>query len=118
MFPMAVAWRVDELAKRKGWNARELASRAGVDVKTARNILTGHATRVDLETIGRLADALGVPPGALWRRVQPRPRRGAWAKTAGVAGHATKEEMDRILRGDDSNDVLANSGLERATRNL
>ena len=63
---MAVAWRVDELATRKGWNARELASRAGVDVKTARNILTGQATRVDLETIGRLADALGVRPGALF----------------------------------------------------
>jgi DNA-binding Xre family transcriptional regulator len=115
---MAVAWRVDELAKRKGWNARELASRAGVDVKTARKILTGQATRVDLETIGRLADALGVPPGALWRRVMQRPTRGAWAKTAGVAGHATKEEMDRILRGDDSYDLSANPGLERATRDL
>jgi len=39
-------------------------------------------------------------------------------KTAGVAGHATKEEMDRILRGDDSYDVSANPGLERATRDL
>lgn len=115
---MAVAWRVDELAKRKGWNARELASRAGVDVKTARKILTGQATRVDLETIGRLADALGVPPGALWRRVTQRPIRGAWTKTAGAAGHATKAEMDRIMRGDDSYDVSANPGLERATRDL
>ena len=57
--PMAVKWRVDELAERKGWKARRLAEKAGVDIKTARNILTGHATRVDLETIGRLADALG-----------------------------------------------------------
>src|SRR5205823_4319328 len=66
--PMAVKWRVDELAERKGWNARRLAEKAGVDIKTARNILTGQATRVDLETIGRLRDALGVEPASLWRR--------------------------------------------------
>ena len=47
---MAVIWRVDELAERKGWNARRLAEKAGVDIKTARNILTGRATRVDLDT--------------------------------------------------------------------
>lgn len=115
---MAIAWRVDELAKRRGWNARELASRAGVDVKTARNILTGQATRVDLETIGKVADALGVPPGALWRRITARPLRGAWAKTAGAAGHANKEEMDRVLRGHDADDVSANPALERATQDL
>lgn len=113
---MAIAWRVDELANRRGWNARELASRAGVDIKTARNILTGRATRVDLETIARLADALDVPPGALWRRITAAPHRGAWAKTAGAAGQASKEEMKRILRGDDSDDIEGNPGLERAAR--
>src|SRR3984893_19208916 len=68
MFPMAVKWRVDELVERRGWSARELAERAGLDVKTVRAIMTGRATRVDLETIGRLADALGVSPGDLWRQ--------------------------------------------------
>ena len=63
---MAVAWRVDELAKRKAWNARRLADEAGVDIKTARNSLMGGATRADLETIGRIADALGVEPDPLW----------------------------------------------------
>ncbi|TMD89189.1 MAG: helix-turn-helix transcriptional regulator [Chloroflexi bacterium] len=110
---MAVKWRVDELAERKGWNARRLAEKAGVDVKTARNILTGQATRVDLETIGRLADALGVEPGQLWRR-SPASRKDRWAATAGAAGIASREEIDRILGGDW--DVDTDPGLERATR--
>src|SRR2546429_3860916 len=91
---MAVAWRVDELAERKGWNARRLAEKAGVDVKTARNILTGRATRVDLETIGRLADALGVEPGQLWRRSTGAPRKDRWAALAGVAGRTARGEID------------------------
>lgn len=111
---MAVKWRVDELAERKGWNARRLAEKAGVDIKTARNILTGRATRVDLETIGRLADALGVEPGSLWRRAGDMSVKDRWATLAGVAGKATKEEMASILGGDW--DESTDPGLERATR--
>jgi DNA-binding Xre family transcriptional regulator len=113
---MAVLWRVDELAERKGWNARRLAEKAGVDIKTARNILTGQATRVDLETIGKLADALGVEPGALWRRSGSGPHPDRWSALSGVAGRGTKEELDSILRGewDESTDP----GLERAARDL
>jgi DNA-binding Xre family transcriptional regulator len=110
---MPVKWRVNELAERKGWNARRLAEKAGVDIKTARNILTGQATRVDLETIGRLADALGVAPGQLWRRDQDS-RRDRWAATAGAAGIASKEEINRVLGG--YWDVDTDPGLERATR--
>jgi DNA-binding Xre family transcriptional regulator len=112
---MAVKWRVDELAERKGWNARRLAEKAGVDIKTARNILTGRATRVDLETIGRLADALGVEPGSLWRRAGTS-HKDRWAALAGVAGKATMEEIDSILRGDW--DETTDPGLERAARDL
>ncbi|MDQ6636384.1 MAG: helix-turn-helix transcriptional regulator [Candidatus Dormibacteraeota bacterium] len=112
---MEVKWRVDELVERKGWNARQLAAKARVDVKTARNIITGRATRVDLETIGRLADALGVEPGGLWRQAgQSRAER--WATVAGVAGEATKEEMDWVLGK--VIDDLPDTGLERATRDL
>lgn len=111
---MAVVWRVDELAERKGWNARRLAEHAGVDIKTARNILTGRATRVDLETIGRIADALGVEPGQLWRRAGA-PGRDRWAATAGAAGIASKEEIDRVLSGGDW-DLDTDPGLERAAR--
>src|ERR1700716_3155234 len=113
---MSVTWRVDELAEKKGWNARRLAERAGVDIKTARNILTGRATRVDLETIGRLADALGVEPGQLWHR-GTAPRKDRWAVLAGVAGEASPEEIDALLRGDDRGEVVE-PGLERAARDL
>jgi DNA-binding Xre family transcriptional regulator len=113
---MAVTWRVDELAERRGWNARRLAERAGVDVKTARNILTGRATRVDLETIGRLADALGVQPGQLWHR-RTAPPKDRWAALAGVAGEASRDEIDALLRGDDRV-AATDPGLERAARDL
>jgi DNA-binding Xre family transcriptional regulator len=114
---MALTWRVDELAEEKGWNARRLAERAGVDIKTARNILTGRATRVDLETIGRLADALGVEPGQLWRRSTGAPRNDRWAALAGVAGKTSKEEIDALLKGEDWGEAT-DPGLERATRDL
>jgi DNA-binding Xre family transcriptional regulator len=113
---MTVTWRVDEWAERRGWNARVLAEKAGVDIKTARNILTGRATRVDLETIGRLADALGVEPGQLWHRGMA-PRKDRWAVLAGVAGEASTEEIDALLRGDDRGEVVE-PGLERAARDL
>jgi DNA-binding Xre family transcriptional regulator len=111
---MAVTWRVDELAERRGWNARRLSEKAGVDIKTARNILTGRATRVDLETIGRLADALGVEPGQLWHRSTAL-RKDRWAMLAGVAGDGSRQEIDALLRGDDRGEAFE-PGLERALR--
>jgi DNA-binding Xre family transcriptional regulator len=114
MFPMAVKWRVDELVERRGWSARELAERAGLDVKTVRAIMTGRATRVDLETIGRLADALGVSPGDLWRQSTRLGLADRWKAIAGSGGRATTEEMDWVLGR--TGDEFPESGLERATR--
>jgi DNA-binding Xre family transcriptional regulator len=111
---MAVKWRVDELVARKGWTPRQLAEHAGVDVKTARNILKGRATRVDLETIGRLADALGVAPGALWRRTETHRSSARWQATAGSTGRAGPKEVNAVLVGVE--DESTNPALERATR--
>jgi DNA-binding Xre family transcriptional regulator len=111
---VSVKWRVDELTRRRGWNARELADRSGVDVKTARNILTGRATRVDLETIGRIADALGVSPGPLWRRADRGEAAGRWAAAAGAAGRADRRELEWILGRAD--EPIPDPALERATR--
>jgi DNA-binding Xre family transcriptional regulator len=108
-----LTWRVNELAERRGWNAQRLAEKAGLDVKTVRNILNGRATRVDLETIGRLVDALGVEPGALWRRSRAG-ERDRWTATAGAAGIASREEIRRVLRGDW--DEATDPALERAAR--
>jgi DNA-binding Xre family transcriptional regulator len=111
---MAIKWRVDELAARKGWGPRQLADRAGVDIKTARNILTGKATRVDLDTIDRLARALEVPPGDLWKGGRGKTAADRFASVAGSAGQATKDEMAWVLgRGPDP---YMDSGLERAMR--
>jgi len=108
-----LAWRVDELAERRGWTAQRLAEKAGLDVKTVRNIVNGRATRVDLETIRRLVDALGVEPGALWRRTS-RSSRDRWAATAGAAGTARRDELARVLRG--LWDEPVDPALERASR--
>lgn len=107
-----LTWRVDELAGRRGWSARHLAEVTGLDQKTVRNILAGRATRVDLETIARLSDALGVAPGALWR-VDPD-RSDAWDRTAGAAGQGHDDELLDVLSGEWSEHV--DPGLERADR--
>jgi hypothetical protein len=85
-----------------------------VDIKTARNILNGKATRVDLETIGRLARALEVDPGQLWDADRPITAAERFAAVAGSAGRATKHEMDWVLGR--RKDALPISALERATR--
>lgn len=108
----AITWRVGELAARRGWSARILAEEAGLDQKTVRNILAGRATRVDLETIARLATVLGVSPGALWR-LEPGPDDG-WTRSAAAAGRASRDELDRILAGSWPEEI--EPGLERATR--
>lgn len=110
--PMLITWRVDELAAGRGWSARRLAEAAGLDQKTVRNILAGRATRVDLDTVARLAGALDVPPGALWRTVPDR--QSAWDATSGSAGPATGEELEDVLAGRWSE--YTEPGLERATR--
>ena len=113
IFLMAtITWRVEELAARRGWTVRQLAEAAGLDQKTVRNILTGRASRVDLDTIERLSRALEVRPGALWR-VEPDPSR-AWKKSAGAAGLARASELEGVLAGRWSWDT--DPALERAAR--
>jgi DNA-binding Xre family transcriptional regulator len=107
-----ITWRVAELAARRGWGARQLASAAGLDEKTVRNILAGRATRVDLKTIARLSSTLEVAPGALWMS-RPDPAE-AWVATAGAAGHAALGEFEQILA--DSPSEHMDPGLERALR--
>jgi DNA-binding Xre family transcriptional regulator len=107
-----IAWRVGQLAAERGWSVRQLAEAAGLDQKTVRKILSGQASRVDLDTIERLSSALGVGPGALWR-VQPD-LATVWRATAGAAGSARPEEWDHVLGGRWSLDT--DPALERATR--
>lgn len=107
-----LAWRVGQLASQRGWSTRRLADAAGLDEKTVRNIVTGRATRVDLDTIARLSSTLEVTPGALWTS-EPDPR-DAWLATAGAAGQAQLDELNELVARDRS--PTFDSALERATR--
>lgn len=111
---MSIKWRVGELAARKGWGARQLAEQAGLDEKTARNIIAGKATRVDLETIARLSAALGVWPGPLWTETQTGSDEVSWEQTAGAAGPARPGELDAVLGG--AWQETTDPALERASR--
>jgi DNA-binding Xre family transcriptional regulator len=113
MFLMSmITWRVAELASQRGWGARQLAEKTGLDQKTVRNILAGRATRVDINTIARLSQALGVGPGSLWD-LGADPAR-AWERTAGSAGEARPGELDDVLAGQWSEQT--DPALERALR--
>lgn len=107
-----IRWRVEELVAQHGWTVRRLADEAGLDQKTVRNIVSGRATRVDLETIERLSQALGVRPGALWQ-LGGDPRK-AWEETTGAAGRASVEESNAVLSGRWSRQT--DPALERALR--
>jgi DNA-binding Xre family transcriptional regulator len=109
-----ITWRVQQLAAQRGWSTPQLAEAAGLDQKTVRNILAGRATRVDLETIGRLAQALGVGPGSLWD-LEPNAAR-VWERTAGAAGEARSDELEDVLAGGWSEET--DPALERAARSL
>lgn len=105
---MELRWRVRELADERDWDTADLAREADLDEKTVRNILAGRTTRIDLRTIARLAEALGIQPGALWD-VRPEP---AWKQTAGSAGQASNEEVDAALCGR----LEPDPGLDRSLR--
>jgi DNA-binding Xre family transcriptional regulator len=60
-----VRWHLKELAEERGFNPHSLALEAKLSYNTVRPIWLNQARRADLETIGALARALKVAPGAL-----------------------------------------------------
>jgi DNA-binding Xre family transcriptional regulator len=64
---MAVGFRLREVMEGHDPkpSVRRLAIDAGLDIKTVRAIRDNATTRVDLETLGALADVLGCEPGEL-----------------------------------------------------
>jgi DNA-binding Xre family transcriptional regulator len=62
-----IRWVVREVAERAGFrNARELATKTGLQPTSVYRIWTGKATRTDLATIDKLCTALDVKPGQLF----------------------------------------------------
>ncbi len=77
---MPITMRIGELAKDQGLTIKALAARAGVAYNTAHSLYTSRATRIDLDTLDRICDALRVEPGdILIRRAAQEP-----------AGHGTQ----------------------------
>ena len=59
-------WRVRELAEVKGiTTAYRLHLAAGIPLASAQGIWSGKSKRLDLETLDKIAQALGVEPGEL-----------------------------------------------------
>ncbi len=73
---MPIRMRVGELARQQGLTIKALAERAGVAYNTAHALYTGRATRIDLDTLDRMCEALQVVPGDIFVRHSALGRNG------------------------------------------
>ena len=60
-----MAWKVKEVAEERGLNAHQLAQRAELAYTTVRGVWHNESTRVDMQTLQKLARVLQVEPGEL-----------------------------------------------------
>lgn len=65
---MPIKLRIGELAREQGLTIKALAERAGVAYNTAHTLYTSRATRIDLDTLDRICNALQVKPGDIFVR--------------------------------------------------
>ncbi|HEY0734101.1 MAG TPA: helix-turn-helix transcriptional regulator [Herpetosiphonaceae bacterium] len=65
---MPIKLQIGELARERGLTIKALAERAGVAYNTAHALYTSRATRIDLDTLDRMCDALQVKPGDIFVR--------------------------------------------------
>lgn len=64
--PMSkVVLRIREFREAKGWSQAELSRRAKVRTAALSRMETGKAQRIELDMLGRIADALGVDAALL-----------------------------------------------------
>ncbi len=66
MSPMTVRLTVPELLKQKGMSTAEFAEKAKLTYNQALALKRGSYSRLDLVTLGRICEALGVQPGELF----------------------------------------------------
>ncbi len=66
---MAVRLRVKEIAKQKGFSMGKLQRDADVAYNTVKRMYKNPYHVITTETLGKLAKALGVPPGELIEEV-------------------------------------------------
>lgn len=68
---MPTRFRLRAILTEMGISQGELSRRSGVSIVTVSAIANNHTTMVKLETLDRLASALGIHPGALLERTPP-----------------------------------------------
>lgn len=66
---MKVALRVDQVTG-SAVNAQSLAAEAGITSEVAQSLLSGEATEIELSTLGKLAEMLGIMPNELVAEVE------------------------------------------------
>lgn len=69
-------FRLRELLEQAGINQSDFARQAGVSFATINRLCTNATAQVSLETLDKVADALGVQPGDILEREAPPKRRG------------------------------------------
>jgi DNA-binding Xre family transcriptional regulator len=63
---MKLKLRVGQLMRERNMSERELSERTGLARNTVRAIMRGVNTRVDLEVLNKISEALGVHPAELF----------------------------------------------------
>jgi DNA-binding Xre family transcriptional regulator len=66
MSPLTVRWTVADILDRRGMSTADFADKARLTYNQALTIRRGATSRVDLETIARICEALDVKPGDLF----------------------------------------------------
>ena len=66
MSPMTVRLAVSDILDRQNMTTAEFSSKAGLTYNQALAIRRGAYSRLDLDTLAKICDALGVMPGELF----------------------------------------------------
>jgi DNA-binding Xre family transcriptional regulator len=67
---MKVALRLDQVAQGRELDAQTLASQAGITPEVATSLLAGEPAEIELSTLSRLSELLGVLPNELVAEVE------------------------------------------------
>jgi len=98
---MPILLRVGELARQQGLTIKALAARAGIAYNTAHSLVTGRATRIDLDTLDRICTALDVEPGTLFVRALTPKRQYLHGDTYAAPEDQPVEDSERAARAGD-----------------
>lgn len=66
---MVIINRIGEVAKERGMSVQQVSDKADIAYNTALNLFRGVVTRIDLEVLDKVCEALGAEPGDLLVRV-------------------------------------------------